>query len=66
LSVIRQDGGVATPWTAFSSTFTTPDHCDAQWLRLEGLPGDGFGELSAWYGAVAVQPTSAAPTPPPA
>jgi hypothetical protein len=65
LSVIRQDGGVTSTWTPFSSTFTTPDHCDAQWLRLEGLPGDGFGELSAWYGALAVRPTSAAPTPPP-
>lgn len=66
LSAIRQDGGVASTWTPFSSTFSTPDHCDAQWLRLEGLPGDGFGELSAWYGALAVQPTSPAPTPTPA
>lgn len=58
ITTTRENGAVASGWTPFSVTFTVPDNCSGQWLRLEGLPGDGFGELSAWYGDLQIQPAA--------
>ena len=54
LGETRQKADVATPWTALATTFTVPPDCPAQWLRLGGRAGDGFGDLSALYDDVAV------------
>jgi len=58
LAATRESGDSASGWRPFSVDFEVPDHCTAQCLRLEGHPGDEFGDLSAWYGDLAIQPGS--------
>jgi len=55
----RENGDVATTWISSSVNFTAPADCGAQWLRLEGGAGDGFGILSAWVKDISIQPLSA-------
>ena len=52
----RQKGDAVTAWAAVGASFTVPADCPAQWLRLDGRAGDGFGDLSAFYDDVAVTP----------
>lgn len=54
---MRQRGDAVTPWTAVAAGFTVPTDCPAQWLRLNGRAGDGFGDLTAFYDDVTVAPT---------
>jgi hypothetical protein len=58
LATTRQNGDAGSAWATFSVAFSVPENCDAQWLSLVGLPGDGFGDLSAWYGDLAVNPVT--------
>ena len=59
LAETRQSGDSVTNWIPFSINFTAPAGCDAQWLRLGGLAGDGFDTLSAWVKDISIQPLSA-------
>lgn len=46
----------ANVWTAFSTTFTVPEGCQAQWLRLETRPGDRPDRTALWLDKIAVNP----------
>lgn len=45
----RQSAEVKRGWTAFEVAFTAPADCPAQWLRLIGRSGDGFGDVSGAF-----------------
>ena len=44
----------AQVWTPFSTTFTVPSSCPAQWLRVETRPGDKRERTAAWLDRVAI------------
>jgi hypothetical protein len=49
----KQAGG---GWTDFTVDFAIPpEGCDAQWLRLSGVGGEGYIPANAWYDALTVQ-----------
>lgn len=43
-------------WTPFSTTFTVPSGCRAQWLRLETRAGDVRSRTAAWLDKLAITP----------
>ena len=55
LATVRQKGDQAAGWQGFAARFVVPAGCGAQWLSLEGLTGDGFGEEVAAYTALRIQ-----------
>lgn len=45
----------AQVWTPFSTTFSVPSGCPAQWLRLETRSGDKRERTAAWLDRVALE-----------
>jgi len=46
--------GTGTGWTSVSLPLTVPANCPAQWLRLEGTPGDKRSLTAAWFDRVSI------------
>ena len=46
----------AQVWTPFSTTFSVPSTCTAQWLRLETRSGDKRQRTAVWLDRVAIAP----------
>lgn len=52
-------GEGTTEWRSFRLTFTIPrQNCQAQWLQLEGVPGDSRTSIAAWFDNLNIRPSS--------
>lgn len=43
-------------WTLFDAAFLVPPDCPAQWLRLSGRAGDGFGDVGVAFTQLSIAP----------
>jgi len=48
-----------TAWSRFESGVVVPATCPAQWLRLSGRAGDGFGDVEVAFASLSITPVSA-------
>lgn len=58
LQIVLKD--VQSTRRTFAGAFTVPSDCHAQWLRLQGIPGDVAAEQDATIFAVRIVPAAAA------
>ena len=50
---------VQSAWSPFQVPVVVPAGCPAQWLRLSGLPADGFGEAEVAFSGLSITAASA-------
>jgi len=60
----RHDVDTQTAWSIFDVGFVVPSGCTAQWLRLSGQAGTGFGDVGAAFTGLSIHPAAPAAAPP--